>query len=194
MTKHGWSHTRLYSIWEHVKSRCLNKNNHAYEYYGGRGITVCSDWHEFVGFRDWALKNGYKDTLTIDRIDSDKGYYPANCRWATRKEQSNNLRRNKNITYNGKTQNVTQWADELGINPDTLYSRIFRASWTVEKAFTTKTHKNEMGGIEHNGKRQSIAAWAREIGIKKETLWARINNLGWTIKDAIEGKGGGCRA
>lgn len=194
MTKHGGSYTRLYSIWEHVKSRCLNKNNQAYSYYGGRGITVCTDWLEFVGFRDWAIKNGYKDTLTIDRIDSNRGYYPANCRWATRKEQSNNIRTNKNITYNGKTQTITQWAEELGINPDTLYNRVFRASWPVEKAFTEKTHKNNRNGVSYNGKTQSLAAWAREIGVQRATLWARLYKAKLTVKEAFEGKGVGCNA
>ena len=185
MTKHGWSHTRLYSIWEHVKSRCLNKNDQAYGYYGGRGITVCADWLDFIGFREWAIKNGYKDTLTIDRIDSNKGYYPANCRWATRKEQSNNIRTNKIITYNGKTQTITQWAEELLINPDTLYSRVYRANWSIEKAFTTPTKKISRNGIEYNGERCSLAEWSRKLGINYEMLWARINCLHWPIEKAL---------
>lgn len=92
-TTHGKYHTRLHGIWTDMKARCNNPNRKAYKDYGGRGITVCEEWHNsFETFYEWAMANGYSDDLTIDRIDNDKGYSPDNCRWATMADQNKNKR------------------------------------------------------------------------------------------------------
>lgn len=139
-TKHGGRHERIYAVWCCMKARCYNPNNKNYADYGGRGTTVCNEWTDkatgFQTFREWAMKNGYKDTLSIERKDVNGHYEPSNCRWATQKEQCNNRRSNHMITYDNRTMTLTQWSEELGINRGTLDTRINRYHWSVEKAFT----------------------------------------------------------
>lgn len=103
--RHGGCGTRLYRIWDAMKTRCTNLNFWAYKHYGGRGIKVCRAWQKFPAFQQWALSNGYRDKLTIERKNNDRGYCPSNCKWATRKEQSSNQRIHCNNTsgYSGVT-------------------------------------------------------------------------------------------
>lgn len=131
--KHGGSHTRLFKVWHSMKMRCLSPADNVYKYYGGRGITICGEWMEFVPFRDWAARTGYRTNLTIERIDNNKGYSPSNCKWATMREQGNNRRNNVRVTFSGLTLTLMQWSERLGINHNTLRYRI--KHWPVEKAF-----------------------------------------------------------
>lgn len=137
-TKHGYKHTRLYSIWQHMKYRCCNKNGKDYKNYGGRGIAVCSDWLDnFMSFYNWSMANGYDNNLTIDRIDNGKGYEPNNCRWVDMKQQSRNTRQNRNITINGVTRCLAEWCEILGLNYDKIYNRLYKG-WSIEKALELK--------------------------------------------------------
>lgn len=93
---HGKTHTRLYRIWANIISRCCNSNVDCYEYYGGRGISICDEWkNNFENFYEWSINNGYNEQLTIDRINNDGNYEPSNCRWVTMKEQCKNRRKRR---------------------------------------------------------------------------------------------------
>lgn len=115
-----------------MKSRCCNPNDNGYQDYGGRAIRLCADWYDFENFYDWAISNGYREDLEIDRINNDDGYYPENCRWTTRKVQCNNFRRNHNLTYNGETHTLQEWSELLNVNKSTMSTRAWRG-WPVEE-------------------------------------------------------------
>lgn len=147
---------RLQNIYVNLKQRCYNRNSTFYKNYGGRGIVVCDEWLNpemydgrstkgWISFKEWALKNGYNDSLTIDRIDVNKGYEPSNCRWVSMRTQQNNRTNNHLVTYKGRTQSLANWCRELNLNYDTIKCRLNRQHWAVEKAFETKV-KTLYGG------------------------------------------------
>lgn len=126
---------RLYSIMHGIKQRCYNKKHHEFYNYGGRGITICDEWrNDFMKFYNWAMDNNYRDDLTIDRIDSDKGYLPDNCRWVDRKAQQQNRRSNRFYTINDETHCLKEWCDLLHLNYQTVYKRVAKSSWPIEIA------------------------------------------------------------
>ena len=138
---HGDTNRRLFKIWTQMRNRCNNPNNYHYFLYGGRGITVCDEWEQdYNSFKTWSLEHGYDETLTIDRINNNGNYCPENCRWVSYKEQGNNRRTNKCLSYNNETHTLTEWAAITGINFATLQSRI-KMNWDVEKVLTTPVRK-----------------------------------------------------
>ena len=112
---------RLYNIWCGMIHRCENPKRSGFEKYGARGITVCDEWHDFKTFVEWARANGYKDGLTIDRINNNDGYSPSNCRWADVKMQANNKSSNVILVVGGIEGTVKQWADLINVSEYTLY-------------------------------------------------------------------------
>jgi len=145
--QHGHSHSKnrcnspTYYTWVAMKARCSNPNNIGYADYGGRGITVCKRWQRFKNF---LADMGERPAGTsIDRIDSDKGYFPGNCRWATKKQQRRNQRSNQFITFNGQTKCIADWAKTTGNNDATLRSRI-RNGWSIEKTLTTPVRERSI--------------------------------------------------
>lgn len=129
--------TRLYKTWMNIRQRCNNPKAENAKYYYSKGIAVCKEWDDdFDSFYSWAINNGYKDGLTIDRIDNERGYSPDNCRWITSKKQCNNRTNNVIIQFNNEKHTLSEWSEILGIKYMTLYSRIERG-WDIERAFTT---------------------------------------------------------
>lgn len=117
-------HTRLYNIWCGLKKRCYNPKDSCYSYYGGRGIIVCSEWlHDFDSFHQWSIRNGYSESLTIDRIDTNGNYAPDNCRWITHDEQQRNRNNNIRVDHNGESKTISEWSKLLGVSDKTLYKR-----------------------------------------------------------------------
>lgn len=135
---HGGTGTRLFRIWTGMKSRCYNQKVRSYSNYGARGINICDEWLcNFEIFYDWAIAHGYSDNLSIDRKDNDGNYEPSNCRWATTKEQDNNKRSNRIITYQGQSLNIKQWSEILNIGYAALKRRLYKG-WSIERAFNIK--------------------------------------------------------
>ena len=120
-----------------MHSRCTPGANPANKNYGNRGISVCEEWNDFAVFSEWATANGYRDDLTIDRKDNNKGYCPENCRWSDRIEQANNTGRNHLVSYNGETRTISEWSRITRIKYHTLLHRINKYNWSAERALTT---------------------------------------------------------
>ena len=140
-TKHGAFGTHLYMAYTNMKTRCYNPHYYLYQHYGGKGISVCDEWlgeNGFANFSAWAKANGYKDGLSIDRIDNSLGYSPDNCRWVDMQTQQNNRTNNRIITANGETHTMADWARISKISYSTIQRRLLRG-WSEEDAVTLRS-------------------------------------------------------
>jgi hypothetical protein len=138
--RHGLAKTVEHTLWNNMKQRCNNPNFKNYHLWGGRGIKVCDRWLEsFENFLEDMGKQPAK-RMGIDRIDNNKGYSPENCRWASHKTQNNNKRNNKIIEYNGKSQTLMMWCEELGLKYGVMLRRFLRGGKTTEEIFTVKKY------------------------------------------------------
>jgi hypothetical protein len=132
-TKHGLSHVMEYGVWKQMRQRCSDKNNIAYENYGGRGISVCDRWQK--SFSDFLADMGFRpsDAHTIDRKDNNGNYEPGNCRWVTRTEQNLNKRDNRLHTFRGETKPLGNLCRDAGIAHSTVRYRL-SLGWPLERA------------------------------------------------------------
>lgn len=133
--KHRGNNTRLYSIWQGMKNRCLNPNASNYKYYGGKGVKICDEWIEdFEKFQKWSLSNGYRDNLTIDRIDVNGNYEPSNCRWVTMFEQNNEHKsRVYEIKHNNEVYSLKEFCSIIGISYPKIQTQLYRGKTTIEE-------------------------------------------------------------
>ena len=136
--KHGLYGTPIYRKWASMRARCMYPSQVGYCNYGGRGIKVCDRWMTFSNFFE-DMGDIPKDTPQLDRLDNEGDYDPGNVEWASAKQNANNKRDSVKLEYQGRTQTVAEWADEIGIKRATLYYRI-SSGWPVEKAFMQKVN------------------------------------------------------
>jgi hypothetical protein len=142
-TTHGMAgapHSKVYSAWSSMMSRCFNERTKSWANYGGRGIWVCERWREYANFL--ADMGARPPRYEIDRIDNDGPYSPENCRWVTSKANKHNKRSSRMLTWQGVTLPVTAWAERLGMHPRTLFNRLGRG-WTLERAMTQPTNQKD---------------------------------------------------
>ncbi len=183
VTKHGGSKGKLFFCLQAIKRRCFNAKNRSYRRYGGRGISVCDDWLVYENFESWALSNGYKEGLSIDRINNDGNYEPGNCRWTTSKVQGNNKESCVYLTYNGEKLTIAQWAEKTNISWSTIKRRL-KSGWPVNDILTTRT-THETSSLNYKGEIFPLHILAKRFGIKRETLWARINVSKMPVEEAL---------
>lgn len=125
-TIHGKHGTPLYNTWKGMRGRCNSPNNGKYYAYGERGISICSEWEDFVKFEEWARSNGYREGLTIERIDVNGNYEPSNCEWIPAREQQYNKRNTVIVEINGEKKHILEWARQYNIKKNTIYGRYHR--------------------------------------------------------------------
>lgn len=136
---HGKTHTRAHRIWAMMKDRCNNPKSTSYPNYGARGIKVCDRWANSFELFHQDMGDPPSMNHTLDRIDNDGNYEPSNCKWSTSAEQASNTRFNRNITFQGETRTLSEWARRLGISHSALASRLNK--WPIEKALTAEPRR-----------------------------------------------------
>ena len=192
-TRNGEGDGRLCKIWRGMLRRCSNVKDKSYKYYGGKGVTVCDEWKESYGaFKTWAESNGYKDGLTLDRLDVRGDYCPANCRWVTMVEQANNRSNNRYVTYKGKRMTLSELSRMSGINYAKLSARLKKGQ-SVEEALENvdRRHTCSRSGtgsakLYHaRGVLRSIADWAECMGMEKEQLRYYMSLCDYDMEKAL---------
>jgi hypothetical protein len=180
--KHGMTKLRPYKIWKDMLRRCYNENNQRFKSYGGRGIKVCSKWHNFAGFWD-DMQKGYSDNLTIDRIDNNGNYEPSNCKWSTQKEQANNRNTNAIFEIEGETKTLMQWCIAYNQKYTTIRYRMEKGK-TLLEALTTKKESPNLSIVIFEGKERKLIELCKEYNIKYNAVYARISR-GMDVETAL---------
>lgn len=176
-------------------SRCEDADYPKYKDYGGKGIKVCKEWHNFNNFYKWCISNGARSDLFLDRIDNNGDYKPSNCRFITRKENNNNKSNNTYLKAFGEEKTLSQWIDDKRCNVEyaTLQKRL-RLGWDPEEAITakplSKRHYKPKKGIKKYkafGETKTLFQWAQDERCKPsyKMLWQRVEIHEWDIKEAI---------
>ena len=202
--RNKWYSQRLARCYHDMIKRCHNEKNQHYYYYGGRGIKVCKEWRENkLAFNEWAIHNGYKDGLTIDRIDNDGNYCPENCRWVTKHFNATHKRCNHHLTYGDETMTPYEWSMKLGVSKHLFYKKCLKQPESeVEKflADIIEGRKKYIKPIRHkrdisiNGVSKPLSEWANLMGWKTRKLSDHFTCVGKkkckkTIKKVLRERG-----
>lgn len=188
-TYNGESKTRLYRCYKSMIYRCNYPSCKDYMYYGKRGIKVCSEWEDYNIFKSWALENGYDDTLTIDRIDTDGDYEPSNCRWITIEEQQKNKRPESIFThdmpveYNGVVKTLSEWSDCFDI-PYRIVRERYLHGWDIESILNTPIKKRNII-LEYKGISDTINNWADRFNLPHSTFKNRLYSNNYDIETIV---------
>lgn len=179
---HGMTGTVLHNRWLNMKSRCYNPNNKRYDRYGGRGIKICEEWkNDFMNFYNWAMANGFNESLSIDRIDNDGDYCPENCRFVDLMEQANNRSTNKFYSVNGELKTLSNLCREYDIDYDTVLFRL-KHGVDIESALSSKYERRNH---KRNKYFEELERKASENGLKYHTVYSRIFVRGWDEEKAL---------
>lgn len=169
---------RIHNIYHKIKRRCYNEKEPRYKDYGGRGIVMCDEWLNpvdgFDKFVDWAFANGYRDDLTIERIDVNGNYCPENCKWITLKEQGFNQRRTLWVDYKGEHIQLRKLCSRLGKSYDTVHDRVYKRGWNLERALSEPSQQED-----------SFLKKCKEHGLNPRTVKDRIEKFGWSEERAL---------
>lgn len=179
-TYHGLTGTSIHNRWNDMRQRCGNPLKPTYKYYGGRGIRVCARWQRFENFyEDMGEPPSPKHSL--DRIDTNGNYEPANCRWATRHEQMRNTRTNVRLTYKGETKTLAEWAEIFGVTGYSIHLHLDAGRTFAEIAsryLAAPVHTRRAGRVvrtlTYNDKTQSIPLWAEQLQVSPSTLYRHL--------------------
>lgn len=169
---HHQSHTRLHNIWCGMNNRC-NPENVSARRYGKRGISICEEWSDFKKFAEWAKVSGYKDGLTIERIDVDGIYCPENCKWIPLSKQARNRSTTFWVIYQGRKMSLAEAAELAGLPYKQVHYRIKKMGWTVEKALSKPLKR-----------KSDLHIKCDELGLNYNTVYNRIR-MGWSEEDAL---------
>lgn len=141
--KYDIKNKKLYEVWQGMRSRCNCKGNSDYHNYGGRGIKISTEWRDYNVFQKWAIEHGYRQGLTIERIDVDGNYCKENCCWIENKLQAQNTRKVRRFIYKDKVYTIRQLSDIFNVNNRTLANRLTVLNWDVERAITEPAVKGK---------------------------------------------------
>ena len=178
-----------YKTWHAMMARCTNLNDQAYSKYGGIGISVCDEWRSFrVFLEDMGSR---PDGTSLDRIDNSLGYNKSNCRWSTRKSQNRNRSICRQVTLDGETKTLSEWAESLGVHRHAITRSVDKGITSIDailahpkRPVQTRRASSKGNYVTVDGVTRKITEWAAFTGIAHSTIWQRVK-YGWTIEDAV---------
>lgn len=184
--KYQIENKRIFVCWWNMRLRCDSSQRKDSKYYHDKGISYCEEWSNYQNFQKWALENGYKDNLTLDRIDGDLPYCPENCRWITIEEQQRNRSFCLYFSHNGETKTLAEWARIYGINRTTLHDRIYKLGYSFEEAVNKPLGECKTNIMyEYHGERMSQSQFAKKLGTSHQRI-SRLRIKGYSTEEIVK--------